>query len=91
MESLACELSKLGYHHRVTRFIGSLRFVLLQTVAVVAWCAVNEMWLRMDPFPYPMLTFLLSVEAIYLTAFVLISQNRMSAVTQVASAPGLWV
>ncbi len=55
----------------VTRFAGSMVFVVLH----VAWFAV---WIAtpVEPYPYGLLTMIVSLEAIFLSTFVMISQNR---------------
>ena len=66
---------------RVTGFTGSMVFVLLHLVVVVGWFAVNLGWVPgVRPFDptFVVLAMLASVEAIFLTSFVLISQNRMA-------------
>jgi uncharacterized membrane protein len=66
---------------RVTRFTGSMVFVLLHLALVGGWFAVNLGWIPgVQPFDpsFVVLAMLASVEAIFLTSFVLISQNRMA-------------
>jgi uncharacterized membrane protein len=67
----------------ITGFAGSMRFVYLHALAYGGWIAVNSglvPGLRpFDPFPFVMLAMIASVEAIFLSTFILISQNRMSA------------
>jgi uncharacterized membrane protein len=55
----------------ITRFSGSMPFIYIH----VAWFAL---WigLRVEKFPFGLLTMLVSLEAIFLSTFVLISQNR---------------
>ena len=64
----------------ITRFAGSMLFVYVH----VAWFAL---WLGLgvEDFPYGLLTMLVSLEAIFLSTFVLISQNRSDAVRQVVA------
>jgi uncharacterized membrane protein len=66
----------------VTRFTGSLWFVYLHLVLVALWVAVNVGAMpgvaRFDP-SFVILATVASVEAIFLSTFVLISQNRMQA------------
>jgi uncharacterized membrane protein len=67
---------------RVTRFAGSMRFVYLHMVLCGAWILINAGWLPLLPPWDPSLVILAmaaSVEAIFLSTFVLISQNRMAA------------
>jgi uncharacterized membrane protein len=68
----------------VARACGHIAFVLAHFVAMLAWVLWNTLApeeLRIDPFPFTFLTMWASVEAIFLSSFVLISQNyqmRMS-------------
>jgi uncharacterized membrane protein len=60
----------------ITAFSGSMRFVALHVIWFGAWVLLNLTVLRFDPFPFGLLTMLVSLEAIFLSTFVLISQNR---------------
>jgi uncharacterized membrane protein len=65
----------------ITRFTGSLRFVYIHLVLYGAWIFINLGWTplpRFDP-TFVVLAMAASVEAIFLSTFVLISQNRMQA------------
>lgn len=66
----------------VTRFTGSMRFVYLHLVLYGAWIVVNLGWVpgvpRFDR-TFVVLAMVASVEAIFLSTFVLITQNRMAA------------
>jgi uncharacterized membrane protein len=65
---------------RITRFTGSMRFVYIHLVLFGAWIAVNLGWIPgVPPFDesFTVLAMAASVEAIFLSTFVLISQNRM--------------
>lgn len=66
----------------ITRFAGSMPFVYLHAVVFGFWILVNIGWLPLmrpwDP-SLVVLAMIASVEAIFLTIFVLITQNRMSA------------
>jgi uncharacterized membrane protein len=64
-----------------TAFSGSMVFVYLHAVWFGLWIAVNLGWLGVkpfDPFPFGLLTLIVSLEAIFLSTFVLISQNRQA-------------
>ncbi|WP_333571550.1 DUF1003 domain-containing protein [Sphingomonas sp.] len=67
---------------RITRFTGSMTFVVLHLVLFGAWISVNLGVIpgvpRFDP-TFVALAMIASVEAIFLSTFVLISQNRMAA------------
>jgi uncharacterized membrane protein len=66
----------------ITRFTGSLRFVYIHLVLFGGWIVINLGWIpgvpRFDP-SFVVLAMVASVEAIFLSTFVLISQNRMAA------------
>jgi uncharacterized membrane protein len=66
----------------VTRFTGSMRFVYIHLVIFGTWIVINLGLLpgipRFDP-SFVVLAMIASVEAIFLSTFVLISQNRMAA------------
>ncbi|HEX2092865.1 MAG TPA: DUF1003 domain-containing protein [Longimicrobiaceae bacterium] len=67
---------------RITRFTGSMIFVYIHLIVFGLWIAVNLEWIpgvpRFDP-TFVVLAMAASVEAIFLSTFVLISQNRMAA------------
>ena len=65
----------------ITDFAGHLWFVYIHIVWFGAWILINTGKLGLkpfDPFPYGLLTMIVSLEAIFLSTFVMISQNRMS-------------
>lgn len=65
----------------VTHFAGTSWSVALHGLWFGAWLAVNTgltRWKIFDPFPFSLLTSVVSLEAIFLTLFVLASQNRMT-------------
>lgn len=65
---------------RITSFAGSMKFVYIHAVFFGVWILVNVGWLplpRFDP-SLVVLAMFASVEAIFLSTFVLITQNRMS-------------
>ncbi|RTQ51411.1 DUF1003 domain-containing protein [Hymenobacter gummosus] len=65
----------------VTAFTGSMLFVLLHLGLFGLWVVWNLGWLGLPPFDksFVVLAMVASVEAIFLSTFVLISQNRMAA------------
>jgi uncharacterized membrane protein len=63
---------------RVTACAGSRGFVLGHIVWFALWVIVNRSRFEFDPFPFSLLNVLVSIEAIFLTTFVLMTQNRMS-------------
>jgi uncharacterized membrane protein len=65
----------------ISRFAGSLWFVLCHLTAFAVWAAWNAVGppsLRFDPYPYGLLTFIVSLEGVLIATFVLITQNRMA-------------
>ena len=66
----------------ITDRVGTFTFALVQTALLLAWCLWNSLApepLRFDPYPYGLLTMIVSMEGVILAIFVLITQNRMSA------------
>ena len=65
----------------ITAFAGSMTFVIFHAVIFGGWIVINARVLPVvkpwDPFPFVMLAMIASVEAIFLSTFVLINQNRM--------------
>ncbi len=69
----------------ITVFSGSIQFVWITVILVGGWVAVNLALPapeRIDPFPFPLLTLVLSVEAIFLAIFILMSQNRAARISE---------
>ena len=61
----------------ISGFVGSPRFLAAQVLAVAGWITANATGLaRVDPYPFEFLNFALAVEAILLSTFVLMAQNR---------------
>lgn len=69
---------------RVTGISGSMRFVILHVIIFGGWILVNTGILPVtrafDPFPFSLLTTAVSLEAIFLSIFVLITQNKQSLI-----------
>jgi uncharacterized membrane protein len=65
---------------RVTAFVGSMLFVYIHIIWFACWIGFG-----VEPYPYGLLTMIVSLEAIFLSAFVLISQNRADANRQVVA------
>jgi hypothetical protein len=56
---------------QITRFAGSMLFVYLHVIWFSAWIILG-----VEHYPYGLLTMIVSLEAIFLSTFVMISQNR---------------
>jgi len=64
----------------VGTFAGSLPFVVLHLVLVTAWLLVNSGQIGVrpfDPWPFSLLGVIVAVEAVILSSFILMRQNRM--------------
>lgn len=62
-------------------FSGSMPFLISHSVWFIVWISLNTLILgdrAYDPFPFGLLTMIVSLEAIFLACFVLISQNRQA-------------
>ena len=74
---------------QVTAFAGSLKFVYLHSVWFGIWIAINiglfGAALKFDKFPFGLLTMIVSLEAIFLSTFVMVSQNRQAARADIRS------
>lgn len=65
----------------ITQFSGSMAFLYIHILWFLVWILLNVGIVKVkpfDPFPFGFLTLVVSLEAIFLSTFVLISQNRMS-------------
>jgi uncharacterized membrane protein len=65
----------------IARFIGTARFLVLQTAIVVGWIVWNIVLppaLRFDEFPFIFLTLALSLQAAYAAPLILLAQNRQT-------------
>lgn len=61
----------------IARFCGSMTFVWIHVAVFTAWVGYNTLpWFEaFDPYPFTFLTLVVSLEAIFLSTFILISQN----------------
>ncbi|MFG2957637.1 DUF1003 domain-containing protein [Streptomyces sp. NPDC048291] len=66
----------------ITTFSGTMQFVYIHAVWFTVWITFNEglfgrsaVW---DPYPFGLLTMIVSLEAIFLSTFVMVSQNRQA-------------
>ena len=64
---------------QITAFAGSLQFVYIHVAWFTAWIIINVSPWAFDPYPFGLLTLIVSLEAIFLSTFVMLSQNRESA------------
>lgn len=73
----------------IAEFAGSIPFLVIHVVWFVGWLLVNSVKFpgipQFDPYPFGFLTLSVSLEAIFLSVFVLFSQNRQAAKDRVRS------
>ena len=74
-ESRAADL-QLRVADAITGFAGSMPFVYVHALVFAAWM------LLVEPNPWPKLTLIVSLEAIFLSTFVMIGQNRQASFQQ---------
>lgn len=72
----------------LTAFCGSTGFLVFHVFFFITWITINTNLVpglikSFDPFPFGLLTMLVSLEAIFLSIFVLVSQNRSSYISTV--------
>ncbi|MFD8077401.1 DUF1003 domain-containing protein [Streptomyces sp. NPDC059718] len=67
----------------ITAFAGSMAFVYVHIVWFAVWILLNQGLVGpgavFDPYPFGLLTMIVSLEAIFLSTFVMVSQNRQAA------------
>jgi|ERR1035438_4511611 uncharacterized membrane protein len=67
---------------RIAGFAGSMSFVLIHVLLVLSWVLINVnqvSWIsRFDPYPFSLLGMIVAVEAVVLSSFILMRQNRMT-------------
>ena len=79
----------------IAEFSGSIKFLNLHIVGFTVWILLNVQWIEslpllrsialFDPYPFGLLTMSVSLEAIVLSVFVLLSQNRQAAKEHIRS------
>jgi len=70
--------------NKIAQYTGTTTFLYLNALFFAVWIAANMGAFGItpfDPFPFGMLTTVVSLEAIFLSLFVLLSQNRMQKLT----------
>src|SRR5438046_10217519 len=80
LEKRASDL-QLRVADRITAFAGSMNFVYIHAALFALWMLVLE------KSPWPTLTLVVSLEAIFLSTFVMIGQNRQAAFQQAKADP----
>lgn len=73
----------------IARFFGTARYLLLQTLIVIVWIAINAVWginyahhkggsKPFDPYPFILLNLAFSTQAAYAAPLILLAQNRQA-------------
>lgn len=66
----------------IADFVGTMRFVLCHFFGFIIWAVINAGVIRgispFDPYPYTLLTMIVSMEGVLVACFVLMKQNRMT-------------
>jgi len=71
----------------VARVVGSWRFIIIQSVLLVVWIALNvTAWVQeWDPYPFILLNLALSFQAAYTAPIIMMSQNRQAEIDRQAA------
>lgn len=81
-ESEKLEREKIPSPQKIARaiadFVGTVRFAVLSMLVFSVWIGVNLTFWKFDPYPFTLLVTIVSLEAIFLSIVVLISQNELS-------------
>ena len=81
-EALLARTTAERVSDKITKYVGSMTYVVLHVVLFVVWALVNLGLIPgvtpFDPFPFGILTLIVSAEGVFIAIFILISQNRMS-------------
>lgn len=65
------------FSETIARFLGTARFLVIQSIIVIVWVAVNVLDLApFDQYPFIFLTLILSLQASYAAPLILLAQNR---------------
>jgi uncharacterized membrane protein len=65
----------------VASTVGSWRFIIFQSIAIIAWIAINTIYNKgWDPYPFILLNLMLSFQAAYTAPIIMMSQNRLSEI-----------
>jgi uncharacterized membrane protein len=77
----------------VASFCGTIQFAWLHALGFAAWIVLNTWpgWHHPDPYPFTFLTMVVSLEAIFLSTFVLISQNEEARLAERRNALDLQI
>jgi len=80
VEEARAAKAQLRVADAITSFAGSMKFVYIHAVVFAVWCSTGLFGI--DKFPFNFLTMAVSLEAIFLSTFVMIGQNRQAEFAQ---------
>ena len=60
----------------VARYLGTAKYLIIQTIVIVVWIAFNLVAYTFDKYPFILLTLALSMQASYAAPLILLAQNR---------------
>jgi uncharacterized membrane protein len=74
------------FSESIARFLGTGRYLLVQTILVIVWIVLNlfAVKLRWDPYPFILLNLAFSTQAAYAAPLILLAQNRQENRDRVA-------
>jgi uncharacterized membrane protein len=74
------------FSESIARFLGTGRFLLVQTILVILWISLNlfAVTLQWDPYPFILLNLAFSTQAAYAAPLILLAQNRQENRDRVA-------
>ena len=75
----------------LTASFGTVTFFVLNALFFVEWIVWNTVLTPFDPFPFGLLTMIVSLEAIFLAIIVLISQNREAQIAELREEVELYI
>jgi uncharacterized membrane protein len=69
------------FSEALARTLGTARFLVIQSVVVIAWISLNvaAVALRFDPYPFILLNLAFSTQAAYAAPLILLAQNRQDS------------
>jgi uncharacterized membrane protein len=69
-----------AFAEAIARFLGTGRYLAIQTIIVIVWIALNvfAVTLRWDPYPFILLNLAFSTQAAYAAPLILLAQNRQA-------------
>ena len=72
--------SVAAFAEGIARFLGTGRYLAIQTLIVIVWIALNitAVQLRWDPYPFILLNLAFSTQAAYAAPLILLAQNRQA-------------